>query len=59
MEDIRVLIFIYVLVGGLTVPLKSGITSTDPGNALSGEHLALKIHGYNSHFYSAKKTGAG
>ncbi|MBC7885151.1 MAG: cytochrome c biogenesis protein CcsA [Saprospiraceae bacterium] len=45
-----VLIFLYVLIGGMTIPTKAGIISVIPGNALSGESLNLMITGYNTHF---------
>lgn len=48
-----VVMFIYVLIGGLTVPLGPGVTLTSPSNAKSGDTLQLSIVGYNTHFKSA------
>ena len=48
-------IFLYVIIGGLTIPLKSGVTHSHPGSAKGGETLKLSISTYNTHFLSAKK----
>lgn len=47
-----VLIFLYVLIGGMTVPLKSGITSITPSNGNNGDTIAVQVVGYNTHFIS-------
>jgi heme exporter protein C len=51
-------IFLYVLIGGLIVPLRPGVTATHPSNAKSGENFSLKITGYNTHFLTAGDTRA-
>lgn len=48
-----VIIFVYVLIGGMTVALKPGITSLQPGNAKNGDTITLKVTGYNTHFSEA------
>lgn len=53
-----VLIFIYVLIGGLTVPLKSGIFQSTPSSAKSGSTVEIQVTGYNTHFASAQKIRA-
>ena len=53
-----VIIFLYVLIGGMTVPIKSGITAVSPGNANSGEKLELKVIGYNTNFMKALENRA-
>lgn len=53
-----VLIFIYVLIGGLTTPLNSGILFTTPSSAKSGTVVDIEVTGYNTHFESAKNHRA-
>ncbi|MBK9736110.1 MAG: cytochrome c biogenesis protein CcsA [Saprospiraceae bacterium] len=53
-----VIIFLYVLIGGMTVPTKSGVTSVSPNNAENGQPLQLKVIGYNTHFAESKKLRA-
>ncbi|MFZ1457839.1 MAG: cytochrome c biogenesis protein CcsA [Saprospiraceae bacterium] len=48
-----VIIFLYVLAGGMTIALKPGITSVKPGNADSGDSITMSVTGYNTHFLSA------
>lgn len=48
-----VIIFLYVLAGGMTIALKPGITSAQPGNADSGDSITIAVSGYNTHFFSA------
>ena len=48
-----VIIFMYVLIGGMTVALGPGITSLQPGNAKNGDTITLKVAGYNTHFTKA------
>ncbi|MBK6783522.1 MAG: hypothetical protein IPG79_07000 [Saprospiraceae bacterium] len=48
-------IFLYVLIGGMTIPLRPGITSVQPSNAKTGENILLDITGYNTHFDPGKK----
>lgn len=45
-------IFLYVLTGGMTVPLKPGITSVSPGHTYAGREVSLMVEGYNTHFVS-------
>ena len=52
------IIFLGVLIGGMTVPTRSGITSSSPSNAKAGEMLTLTILGYNTHFQTAKHNRA-
>ena len=52
------IIFIYVLIGGMTVALRPGITASNPNHAQSGEKLNLTITGYNTHFAAALKNRA-
>lgn len=53
------LIFLYVLIGGLTTPLHTGIHDLDgPATASPGEYIELKITGYNSHYSKAKTLSA-
>ena len=47
-----IVIFIYVLVGGLTVPLGPGILHVTPSTAKAGDTLQLQLEGYNTHFVS-------
>ena len=53
-----VLLFLYVLIGGMIIPIKSGITSVTPNNAKSGEQLTFNVVGYNTNFLSATKVRA-
>ncbi|MBK7634392.1 MAG: cytochrome c biogenesis protein CcsA [Saprospiraceae bacterium] len=48
-----VIIFLYVLAGGMTIALKPGITIVKPGNADSGDSITMSVTGYNTHFLSA------
>jgi heme exporter protein C len=43
-------LFIYVLIGGLTVPLHPGITSSEPSYIKSGTNATLIIDAYNTNF---------
>jgi heme exporter protein C len=45
-----VIIFIYVLVGGLGTPLRPGITTVEPSNIKSGSYVKISLDGYNTHF---------
>lgn len=51
-------IFIYVLVGGLITPLKSGILFTSPSSAKCGTIVTMEVTGYNTHFATAKTNRA-
>ena len=50
-KSLSVLLIVYVLIAGLLVPLKPGITYVKPDTARSGQQLELAFHGYNS-FYT-------
>jgi heme exporter protein C len=52
------IIFLYVLIGGLTIPLNPGVTSISPSNGNSGDVLDIKVQGYNTHFLSANQKKA-
>jgi heme exporter protein C len=53
-----VVIFLYVLIGGMTIALKPGITSSHPGNANNGDSITIDVTGYNTHFLSSKNHRA-
>ncbi|MCC7245095.1 MAG: cytochrome c biogenesis protein CcsA [Saprospiraceae bacterium] len=44
-------LLIYVIIAGLSVPLKPGITYVNPSSGRTGQTLTLTLHGYNS-FYT-------
>jgi heme exporter protein C len=52
-----VVVFMYVLIGGLLVPLRTGIIDVFPIRIKSGEKVELNVTGYNS-FYSEKSNSA-
>jgi heme exporter protein C len=45
-----VLLILYSIIAGLTVPLGPGITEVNPDNAEAGKDILLEVKGYNSHF---------
>lgn len=53
-----VFIFLYVIIGGLTIPTRSGITKSQPGSVQSGESVTMTVEGYNTHFLSASLNRA-
>jgi heme exporter protein C len=53
-----VIIFIVVLIGGLCVPLRPGVTSSQPANAKNGDTLFMNVIGYNTHFSTANNQRA-
>lgn len=53
-----IILFLYVLIGGMIIPLRPGITSVTPSNGVAGEHIVLTIEGYNTHFDEAKQIRA-
>lgn len=58
-KALGVVLFIYVLIGGLMTPLKPGIHSVEvPLSIRPGEFIPFKIIGYNSNYLKAKKVGA-
>ncbi len=52
-----VVLFLYVLIGGMTVPLSPGISGVTPSTAVNGDTVKLNAIGYNTHFLSS--TGLG
>lgn len=52
------IIFLVVLIGGLSVPIRPGIIASSPSSAIAGEKLLLNITGYNTHFQSANHNRA-
>lgn len=53
-----VAIFLYVLIGGLTIPLRPGVSNSMPGSAGNGDSVVLHVTGYNTHFRSASENRA-
>lgn len=51
-----VIIFIYVLTGGLSLPLNPGITEVNPAQLKPGVGQNITIKGYNTHFLSSEDT---
>ncbi len=51
-KGLGVVLFLYVIVGGMMIPLKPGILSIQPGNAVNGDTVKLEVTGYNTHFLS-------
>ena len=51
-----VIILIYVFIGGMLVPLKTGIVRVDPKAARTGEEVNLQVIGYNAHYTKAKDS---
>lgn len=49
-KALGIIIFLYVLIIGMTVPLKPGISQVSPSTAKSGSKVQLSIDGYNTHF---------
>ncbi len=53
-----IIIFLYVLIGGMLVPLGPGVTAITPSNAVAGDTVVLEISGYNTHFTDAQNCNA-
>ncbi|MBK8698065.1 MAG: hypothetical protein IPN29_00095 [Saprospiraceae bacterium] len=51
-----VLLFFYVLIGGMVTPLSPGLTGVFPTTAIAGETFAIKIMAYNTRFSEAGKN---
>lgn len=51
---LSVAILLYVIIAGLAVPLKPGVTSCEPGRAIAGEDLTITVTGYNTVFEKAR-----
>ncbi len=45
-----VLIFIYVLIGGLSTPLNPGIVDVNPSNIKAGQSATIAFKSYNTHY---------
>ena len=45
-----IIIFLYVLIGGMTRPLNPGIVSLYPSKALAGQKVEIEAKGYNTNF---------
>ena len=50
------IILIYVFIGGMTVPLKTGIVGVNPSTGRTGSAITLDVIGYNSNFLSGKES---
>jgi len=57
-KSLGVILFLYVIIGGMTIPLRSGILSVHPGRAVNGDTVELEVTGYNTHFLSGGKLRA-
>lgn len=53
-KALGIIIFLYVLIGGMLVPLNPGVTAITPSNAVAGDSVMLEITGYNTHFRDAR-----
>ena len=51
-----ILILLYVVIGGLSVPLNPGITDLNPGQLYAGQQKEVTITAYNTHFKTAQPT---
>ena len=45
-----VMLIIYSYLMGLLVPLRMGISDADPAGLATGQEVAMRVEGYNSHF---------
>ena len=50
---LSVIIILYVIIMGMTTPLKTGISSISQDNFRSGSSISFLVTGYNSHFISS------
>ena len=53
-----VVIFLYVIIGGMIIPTRAGVTKSEPGSARSGDSVTMVIKAYNTHFLSAGQNRA-
>ena len=51
-----VVILLYVFIGGMLVPLKTGIVQVDPKATRTGEEVNLQVVGYNANYTKAKDS---
>lgn len=51
-----ILILVYVIIGGLCIPLNPGVTEINPSQLNPGINSEVTIKGYNTHFYSGQPT---
>lgn len=52
------IIFLYVIIGGMIIPTRAGVTKSEPGSARSGDSVTMVIKAYNTHFLSAGQNRA-
>ena len=55
---IGVLLFAYVLIGGMITPLNPGITAVTPDRVKAGESITISCTGYNTHYLQANQNSA-
>lgn len=53
-----VLLVLYTLIIGMTVPLKPGIPEVSPSNGPTGAPLTVLVQGYNTHYDEAQEVRA-
>jgi heme exporter protein C len=53
-----VVIFLYVIIGGMIIPTRSGVTKSEPGSVQSGDSVTMVIKAYNTHFLTAGQNRA-
>lgn len=53
-----VVIFLYVLIGGMTTPLNPGLTYIIPDKAKAGETVTIKAKGYNTNYLTNQDNQA-
>lgn len=51
-----IVLFVYVLIAGLAVPLNPGITDVQPGQIQPGQPQTIQLTAYNTHFVSGGNT---
>ena len=51
-----IVLFVYVLIAGIGIPLKPGITDVSPSQLKVGTSKSIQITGYNTHFSTGGKT---
>ena len=53
-----IIIFVYVLIGGMTSPLNPGLTKVSPNSVIAGQPVSVRCRGYNTNFTSGGSTSA-
>lgn len=56
-KSLSVVILVYVILAGMLVPLKPGITHLNPQTAKSGSAVTIQFHGYNSFYTRSDASG--